>query len=256
MHLPNQAQIQLMCRLRVLVEAVQAQSRLDGRRRKQHTNVADMVPQRQDRAEAADRLSKHVIVLPVRLSPIRRWGSPLPPSSPGAVVHCMGIVEVSTGTHPGQQPVKGFRQRPSPARTVERLDPHARPVVEVSQRGVNFCLAMVIAARGSVPAVSARVVRVQLHTLDGVASTCRMLLVESAEKSALLMPLEERLEQCHLCEGGPRGVVVVSHELYLLAVCLPQCRQVRKQIVATTFPKGLREVSGPSRHRSEFILEG
>src|SRR6266568_1563567 len=218
MHLTDQAQTQIMSRLRVLVEAVQPQSRLDGRRRKQHTNVADMLPQRQDRAEAADRLSKHVIVLPVRLSPVRRWGSPLPPSPSGAVVHRMWIVEVSTGTQPWQQPVEGFFQRTSPARTVERLDPHAGPVVEVSKRGVNFCLAVVITARSGVPAVGARVVRVQLNALDGVASACRMLLVESAEKASLLMPLEERLEQRHLREGGPRGVVVVSHELCLLSI--------------------------------------
>src|SRR6266567_5971905 len=181
------------------------------------------------------------MVLPVRLSPVRRRGSPLPPPPAGAVVHRMGVVEIGTCTYPWQQPVEGFFQRASPARTVERLDPHSRSVVQVSKRGVEFSLPMVIAARGSVPAVGARVVRVQLHALDGVSSACRALLVESAGKAAFLMPLEEGLEERRLREGGPRGMVIVPHALCLVAVFLPQSRQVRKYVIATACPKGLGE---------------
>src|SRR6266487_4984461 len=206
-----------------------------------------MVPQRQDRAETADRLCKHVMVLPVRLSPVRRRGSPLPPSPPGAVVHRMRVVEVGTGTQPGQQPVEGFFQRATPARTVERLDPHARSAVQVSQRGVDFRLAMVIAARGGVPAVGARVVRVQLHALDGISSACRALLVEAAGETALLMPLEEGFEEGRLGKGGAGGVVVVPHALCLIAIFLPQSRQVRKYVIATACPKSLGERSEERR---------
>src|SRR5260221_2174722 len=168
----------------------------------------------------------------------------------------MGVVEIGACTQPGQQPVKGFFQRASPARTVERLDPHTRSIVQVSKRRVDFRLTMVIAARSGVPAMGARVVRIQLHALDRVSSASRTLLVEAADETTFLMPLEEWLEESRLGEGGSCGMVVVPYVLCLVAVFLPQCGQVSKHVIATACPKGLGEVRRPHRHRSKFILEG
>src|SRR5437667_4625330 len=101
---------------------------------------------------------------------------------------------------------------------------------------------MVIAARSGVPAVGARVVRVELYALDGVASASLALLIESADETTFLMPLEKRLEEGCLREGRPRGMVVVPYSLGLVAVFLPQRRQVRKHVIATACSKGLRKV--------------
>src|SRR5438128_1050618 len=124
---------------------------------------------------------------------------------------------------------------------MESLDPRAWPVVEVSKRGVDFRISMVIAARSGIPAVGARVVRVELYALDGVSSTSGALLVESAGKAVFLMPLKKRLEEGCLCERRPRSMVVVPYALRLVAVFLPQSWQVRKHVIATARMKGFGE---------------
>ena len=125
---------------------------------------------------------------------------------------------------------------PQPA-GVERLDPDARPVVVVGERGVDLGVAVMVGAGRAEPAVGAGVVGVDPRRRDRMPSR--------GAGSCWSTPHSSPCRSCHSCSGRKNAssaelaadAVVVAAEALARRRVLQQRRQVRQRVVAQPAPR-------------------
>src|SRR5690606_21709113 len=148
------------------------------------------------------------VVTPVRLAPTGRRWRPFPPAAARAVIDGVRVVQGSPGAQPWQQPVVGFLNRAAPAAAVERLDPDARPIIEMSQRTVNLRVTVVIAARYREPTMGPQIVRIEMHRGHGMSGARRPLLIEATQQVVTFVPVKERLEERRFRQFSAHTMIV------------------------------------------------